>query len=48
VQGLAERPERLHLLHHPGAGVGAICKVIGEEGWITDPNYATPRRACRT
>ena len=20
----------------------AICKVIGEEGWITDPNYATP------
>ena len=21
---------------------GAICKVIGEEGWITDPNYATP------
>ena len=22
VQGLAERPERLHLLHHPGAGVG--------------------------
>jgi formyl-CoA transferase len=43
VQGLAERPERLHLLHHPGAGVGAICKVIGEEGWITDPNYATPK-----
>src|SRR5690349_10035920 len=22
---------------------GAICKVIGEEGWITDPNYATPK-----
>jgi formyl-CoA transferase len=21
---------------------GAICKVIGEEGWITDPEYATP------
>src|SRR5487761_331841 len=21
---------------------GAICKVIGEEGWITDPGYATP------
>ena len=21
---------------------GAICKVIGEEGWITDPHYATP------
>jgi formyl-CoA transferase len=21
----------------------AICKVIGEEGWITDPNYATPK-----
>ena len=21
---------------------GAICKVIGEESWITDPNYATP------
>jgi formyl-CoA transferase len=21
---------------------GAICKVIGEENWITDPNYATP------
>jgi formyl-CoA transferase len=20
----------------------AICRVIGEEGWITDPNYATP------
>jgi formyl-CoA transferase len=20
----------------------AICKVIGEEGWITDPKYATP------
>ena len=20
----------------------AICKVIGEEGWITDPHYATP------
>jgi formyl-CoA transferase len=20
----------------------AICKVIGKEGWITDPNYATP------
>ena len=19
-----------------------MCKVIGEEGWITDPNYATP------
>ena len=23
VQGLADRPQRLHLLHHPGAGVGA-------------------------
>ena len=22
---------------------GAICKVIGEEGWITDPHYATPK-----
>ncbi|MBC7603437.1 MAG: formyl-CoA transferase [Ramlibacter sp.] len=22
---------------------GAICKVIGEEGWITDPSYATPK-----
>jgi formyl-CoA transferase len=22
---------------------GAICKVIGEESWITDPNYATPK-----
>lgn len=22
---------------------GAICKVIGEEHWITDPNYATPK-----
>src|SRR3954452_2775691 len=22
---------------------GAICKVIGEEGWITDPNYARPK-----
>src|SRR5690349_20236396 len=22
---------------------GKICKVIGEEGWITDPNYATPK-----
>jgi len=21
---------------------GAICKVIGQEGWITDPGYATP------
>ncbi len=21
----------------------AICKVIGEEGWITDPDYATPK-----
>ena len=21
---------------------GAICKVIGKEGWITDPDYATP------
>jgi formyl-CoA transferase len=21
---------------------GAICKVIGREGWITDPDYATP------
>jgi formyl-CoA transferase len=21
---------------------GAICKVIGEEGWITDPRYAKP------
>src|SRR4051794_30664884 len=21
----------------------SICKVIGEEGWITDPNYATPK-----
>ena len=21
---------------------GAICKVIGEESWITDPSYATP------
>jgi formyl-CoA transferase len=21
----------------------AICKVIGEESWITDPNYATPK-----
>ena len=24
---------------------GAICKVIGEEGWITDPHYATPNGA---
>ena len=23
VQGLADRPQRLHLLHHPGAGLGA-------------------------
>src|SRR4051812_11366059 len=22
---------------------GAICKVIGEETWITDPSYATPK-----
>src|SRR4051794_34594308 len=22
---------------------GAICKVIGEESWITDPSYATPK-----
>jgi len=22
---------------------GAICKVIGREEWITDPNYATPK-----
>ena len=22
---------------------GSICKVIGREGWITDPDYATPR-----
>jgi formyl-CoA transferase len=43
VQGLAARPQRLHLLHHAGAGVGAICKVIGEESWITDPSYATPK-----
>jgi formyl-CoA transferase len=21
----------------------SICKVIGEESWITDPNYATPK-----
>jgi len=21
---------------------GAICKVIGEDGWVTDPGYATP------
>jgi formyl-CoA transferase len=21
----------------------AICKVIGEDGWITDPNYSTPK-----
>ncbi|MEN9628723.1 MAG: formyl-CoA transferase, partial [Pseudomonadota bacterium] len=21
----------------------AICKVIGEEGWITNPDYATPK-----
>ncbi|HWP13402.1 MAG TPA: formyl-CoA transferase [Ramlibacter sp.] len=25
------------------AAWSAICKVIGEEGWITDPNYATPK-----
>ena len=42
VQGLGDRPERLHLFHHPGAGVGPICDVIGKPEWKTDPDYATP------
>ena len=43
VQGLGDRPQRLHLLHHPGAGVGGDLQRHRHEEWITDPDYATPK-----
>ena len=42
MQRLGDRSRRLHLFHHPGAGLGAICDLIGKPEWKTDPDYATP------
>ena len=48
VQGLGERPQRLHLLHHPGAGLGDDLRR-DRPAPSGRPTRATPsrRRACR-
>jgi formyl-CoA transferase len=44
VQGLGDRPERLHLLHDPGPCLGArSAKAIGKPEWVDDPDYKTAK-----
>ena len=49
VQGLGDRPQRVHLLHHAGAGVEGHLRGDRPAG-VARPTRATrrPRRGCRT
>jgi hypothetical protein len=42
MQGLGDRSQRLHLFHHPGAGLGEDLRRDRRAGWKTHPDYAKP------
>jgi formyl-CoA transferase len=47
VQGLGDRSQRVHLLHHAGAGVEGHLRGDRRREWLDDPRYATPKARCR-
>ena len=46
MQGLGDRPQRLHLLHHPGAGVGEDLRR-DRRARVEDATRTTPSREAR-
>jgi len=42
VQGWETDPNAYLYFIAPGAGLEGYLQGIAKEGWITDPNYATP------